>query len=157
PAFARLAPVRADLRDTRRRTGALHLSSASSGGRRPSSGAGCMKPFDHGSMASLPGADRVGAVTLGGTVRILLADDHVLVRAGLRRILESFPGAEVVAECDDGDQVSDLVALHRPDVVVTDLSMQRSSGFDVIRSLKREHPEVHVIVVSMHADPTRVS
>ena len=90
-------------------------------------------------------------------IRILLADDHVLVRAGLRRILESFPGAEVVAEADDGDQVADLVALHRPDVVVTDLSMQRASGFDVIRGLKREHPEVHVIVVSMHADATRVS
>lgn len=90
-------------------------------------------------------------------MRVLLADDHVLVRAGLRRVLESFPGAEVVAEADDGDQVPDLVALHRPDVVVTDLSMRRHSGFDVLRALHRQHPEVKVIVVSMHADPVHVS
>jgi DNA-binding NarL/FixJ family response regulator len=90
-------------------------------------------------------------------VRVLLADDHVLVRAGLRRVLESFPGAEVVAEADDGDQVADLVALHRPDIVVTDLSMRRKSGYDVLRQLRQEHPEVRVIVISMHADAAHVS
>lgn len=90
-------------------------------------------------------------------MRVLLADDHVLVRAGLRRVLESFPGAEVVAEADDGDQVADLVALHRPDIVVTDLTMRRKSGYDVLRQLRQEHPDVRVIVISMHADATHVS
>jgi DNA-binding NarL/FixJ family response regulator len=109
-------------------------------------------------MAGPVSEARVIPVTGGGfSVRVLLADDHVLVRAGLRRVLESFPGAEVVAEADDGDQVPDLVALHRPDVVITDLSMKRNSGYDVLRDLARDHPEVRVIVVSMHADATHVS
>jgi DNA-binding NarL/FixJ family response regulator len=89
-------------------------------------------------------------------LRVLLADDHVLVRAGLRRVLESFPGVEVVAEADDGDQVPDLVALHRPEVVITDLSMARQGGYAVLAALKRQHPEVRIIVVSMHADAAHV-
>lgn len=89
-------------------------------------------------------------------MRVLLVDDHVLVRAGLRRVLESFPGVEVVAEADDGDQVPDLVALHRPDAVVTDLSMARHSGYAVLTALRAAHPEVKVLVVSMHADAMHV-
>lgn len=89
-------------------------------------------------------------------MRIVLADDHTLVRAGLRRVLESFPGVEVVAEAEDGEQVADLVALHRPDVVVTDLSMPKQNGYAVIAALKQQFPEVHVLVVSMHADAAHV-
>jgi DNA-binding NarL/FixJ family response regulator len=89
-------------------------------------------------------------------VRVLLADDHVLVRAGLRRVLESFPGVEVVAEADDGDQVPDLVAVHRPDAVVTDLSMARHSGYAVLTALRQQYPEVKVLVVSMHSDAMHV-
>lgn len=79
------------------------------------------------------------------------------MRAGLRRVLEGVPGAEVVAEADDGDQVVDLVARHRPDVVVIDLAMRRVSGYDVLRNLKRDYPEVRVIVISMHADAVHVA
>lgn len=89
-------------------------------------------------------------------MRVLLADDHVLVRAGLRRVLESFAGVEVVAEADDGDQVPDLVALHRPDAVVTDLSMARHSGYAVLSAMRAQYPEVKVLVVSMHADAMHV-
>lgn len=89
-------------------------------------------------------------------MRILLADDHLLVRAGLRRVLESFAGVEVVAEAEDGDQVEALVAEHRPDVVVTDLSMRRKNGDEVIRELKARYPKLPVIVVSMHADAQHV-
>jgi DNA-binding NarL/FixJ family response regulator len=89
-------------------------------------------------------------------LRVLIADDHVLVRSGLRRVVESFPGAVVVAEADDGDQVPALVAEHQPDVVITDLSMRRQSGYDVLRTLARDHPRVRVIVVSMHADAGHV-
>ncbi|HUR41599.1 MAG TPA: response regulator transcription factor [Verrucomicrobiae bacterium] len=85
-----------------------------------------------------------------------MADEHTLARAGLRRLLESLPGAEVVAEADDGDQIANLVALHRPDVVVIDLIMSRVSGYDVLGHLKRDHPEVRVIVISMHADAEHV-
>jgi DNA-binding NarL/FixJ family response regulator len=90
-------------------------------------------------------------------LRVLIVDDHVLVRAGLRRLVEGFPGAVVVAEADDGDQVPALVAQHRPDIVITDLSMRRHSGYDVLRSVTREYPGVRVIVVSMHDDAAHVS
>lgn len=89
-------------------------------------------------------------------MRILLADDHQLVRAGLRRVLESFAGIEVVAEAEDGDQILDLAALHRPDIVVTDLTMRRTNGDEAIRALKQQFPDVRVIVVSMHADAQHV-
>lgn len=89
-------------------------------------------------------------------MRILLADDHQLVRAGLRRVLESFAGVEVVAEAEDGDQILDLAALHRPDIVVTDLTMRRTNGDEAIRALKQQFPDVRVIVVSMHADAQHV-
>ena len=89
-------------------------------------------------------------------MRILLADDHLLVRAGLRRVLESFTGVEVVAEAEDGDQVEALVAAHAPDIVVTDLSMRRKNGDELIRALKASHPALPVIVVSMHADAQHV-
>jgi DNA-binding NarL/FixJ family response regulator len=89
-------------------------------------------------------------------MRILLADDHLLVRAGLRRVLESFSGVEVVAEAEDGDQVEALVELHNPDVVVTDLSMRRKNGDELIRALKARRPALPIIVVSMHADAQHV-
>ena len=89
-------------------------------------------------------------------MRILLVDDHSLVRAGLRRVLESFSGVEVVAEAEDGDQVEALVVTHHPDIVVTDLSMRRKNGDELIRALKARHPEMPVIVVSMHADAQHV-
>src|SRR5690349_11635839 len=89
-------------------------------------------------------------------MRILLADDHLLVRAGLRRVLESFAGVEVVAEAEDGDEVERLVEAHNPDVVVTDLSMRRKNGDELIRALKARRPELPIIVVSMHADAQHV-
>ncbi|PRY40553.1 response regulator [Umezawaea tangerina] len=65
------------------------------------------------------------------TVKVLLLDDEELVRGGLRMILESDPGIEVVAEAADGTNVLDLVAAHRPDVVLTDIQMPRVDGLEV--------------------------
>ena len=61
-------------------------------------------------------------------VRVVLADDHTLVRAGIRALLEKIPGVEVVGEADDGREVMTLVKLHRPDVVLMDISMPRLNG-----------------------------
>ncbi|MGC5245428.1 response regulator transcription factor [Gordonia sp. DT219] len=71
------------------------------------------------------------------TTGVALVDDQDLVRAGLRRILRPRDGFEVVAECSDGDEVVDMVASNRPDVVVMDLRMRRVGGVEAIRRLAR--------------------
>jgi DNA-binding NarL/FixJ family response regulator len=85
-------------------------------------------------------------------VRIVVADDHALVREGIRRVLEEDPGFEVVAEAADGEETLALVAATAPDVVVLDISMPRLSGLDVTRRLRDEHPKVRTLILSMHDD-----
>lgn len=84
-------------------------------------------------------------------MQVVLADDHTLVRAGFRRLLEAFEGVEVVAEADNGLQVLDLVALHRPDVLILDVSMPGKNGLEVTGEVKEAYPEVGVLICSMHA------
>jgi DNA-binding NarL/FixJ family response regulator len=87
-------------------------------------------------------------------IRVLIADDHALVRAGIRGLLTAGPGVEVVAETGDGAETIVLVARHRPDVVLLDLGLPGMHGLDVIARLTRLHPEVRIVVLSMHtADP----
>lgn len=85
------------------------------------------------------------------TLRVLLADDHTLVRAGLRSLLQQMENVEVVAEAEDGRQVLAAVAEHRPDVVLMDISMSGMNGLEATLQLKRDRPEVRVIILSMHA------
>ncbi|MFN7550049.1 MAG: response regulator [Pseudomonadota bacterium] len=85
-------------------------------------------------------------------MRVLLADDHTLVRAGIRRIIEAFPDMEVVAEARDGREAVDLVALHRPDVAIVDLSMPVQDGFAVTRQIRAQYPGTAVVIMSMHTD-----
>jgi DNA-binding NarL/FixJ family response regulator len=85
-------------------------------------------------------------------VRVLLADDHTLVRAGIRRIVEGFSDMEVVAEARDGREAIDLVALHRPDVAIVDLSMPVQDGFAVTRTIRAQYPGTAVVIMSMHTD-----
>jgi DNA-binding NarL/FixJ family response regulator len=85
-------------------------------------------------------------------VRVLLADDHTLVRAGFHTLLSSLPEVEVVADAQDGREVLGLVAEFRPDVVLLDISMPYLDGLEVTEQLAAEFPEVHVIILSMHAD-----
>ncbi len=84
--------------------------------------------------------------------RILLADDHGVVRKGLRFLLESEPGLEVVGEAADGRQAVDMAAELKPDVVVMDIAMPRLNGIEATRQVVRERPEVSVIILSMHSD-----
>jgi DNA-binding NarL/FixJ family response regulator len=83
--------------------------------------------------------------------RVVLADDHTLVRSGIRRILESQPGFEVVGEAADGAEAVALVRSTTPDVVVLDLNMPGTGGLDVLPALKAEQPSLKVVVVTMHA------
>ncbi len=85
------------------------------------------------------------------TYTILLADDHSILRAGLRSILDSQPEFEVVAEVDNGkDALQTAIAL-KPSLLLTDLSMPKTNGTECVRELKKRAPEVKVLVLTMHA------
>ena len=83
--------------------------------------------------------------------RVILADDHTLVRAGIRRILESQPQFEVVAEAQDGPAALDALDRYSADVLVLDLNMNGLEGIDVLRQAKRNNPELRVVILTMHA------
>jgi len=84
--------------------------------------------------------------------RVLLADDHTLVRAGLRKILESNAAIEVVGEVANGADALTRLSAGGIDVVVLDLTMPGMDGLEALRHIETEHPEVKVLVLTMHAD-----
>ncbi|MEI6674037.1 MAG: response regulator transcription factor [Verrucomicrobiota bacterium] len=84
------------------------------------------------------------------SLRVILADDHALVRAGIRSLLEKLPGVEVVAEAGNGREALELVLRHRPDVVLMDITMPCLNGLDAAARMTTEFPEVRVIILSMH-------
>lgn len=83
--------------------------------------------------------------------RVALIDDHTLVRAGLRALIEDIAGFSVVAEGSDGEQAPALVRAHHPDVLIMDITMQRLSGLDALQNLRAEWPQLPIIMLSMHA------
>jgi DNA-binding NarL/FixJ family response regulator len=89
-------------------------------------------------------------------IRLLLTDDHWLVRASLRSLLADFAGVEVVAEASDGREAIELVGQHRPELVLMDISMPGLNGLEATRRIVKEHPNVRVIVLSMHASESHV-
>ena len=90
-------------------------------------------------------------------VRVILADDHTLVRAGIRRIIESQPGRVVVGEAADGNEAIDTIRRVAADVLVLDLKMTGREGIDVLRVAKAERPALKVVVLTMHAGREYVS
>lgn len=84
------------------------------------------------------------------TLRLVLADDHAVVREGLRAVLDAEPDFEVVGQAENGDEVVALVDDLRPDVVVLDLMMPGRNGLDVIGELAERWPETRVLILSMH-------
>ena len=90
-------------------------------------------------------------------VRILLADDHPLVRAGVRRILETQPGITVAGEVSDGDAALEFLRADPVDVLVLDLTMPGTDGFEVLRQVKATLPGMKVLVLTMHADAEYVA
>lgn len=86
------------------------------------------------------------------TIRILLVDDHTLLRAGIRSLLEKMPGVEVVAEAADGREAIDLIKIHQPNMVLMDIAMAGLNGLDATARIVREFPQVRVIILSMHAN-----
>jgi DNA-binding NarL/FixJ family response regulator len=88
--------------------------------------------------------------------RLVLAEDHYLLREGMRRLLETDPGLEIAAVCEDLDSLLAAVEAERPDVVVTDIRMPPGNLDEGIRAsdrLRREHPDVGVVVLSQYLEP----
>jgi len=85
-------------------------------------------------------------------IRVVLADDHALVRAGIRALLENIEGVAVVAEAGDGRAALRAVAEHQPDVVLMDIAMAGLNGLEATARIAREHPAVRVVILSMHAN-----
>ncbi len=88
--------------------------------------------------------------------RVMIADDHPLVRSGLRVLLEREGEFHVVAEAADGYEAIDLAALHKPEVILLDVGMPRLSGPDAAMSISQKVPGVRIVMVSMHSDEAYV-
>jgi DNA-binding NarL/FixJ family response regulator len=84
------------------------------------------------------------------TTRVLLADDHALVRQGIRRFLEESGEITVVAEAEDGERALELVVEHQPDLAILDIRMPKLSGVDVARRIRAEHPQVKILVLTAY-------
>ncbi|MFZ2855616.1 MAG: response regulator transcription factor [Rhodocyclaceae bacterium] len=83
-------------------------------------------------------------------IRIILVDDHAVVRTGYRRLLDAEPGLQVVGEAASADEANALVLRAAPDVALVDLSLRGSSGIEAIRGMLARRPELKVLVLSMH-------
>ena len=89
-------------------------------------------------------------------IRILLAEDHALVRAGIKSLLQNLPDIEVVAEAGDGEEALRLAASHQPDIVLMDIAMNGMNGLQATARLVKDYPAVRVIILSMHANEVYV-
>ena len=115
---------------------------------------------DQDERGLVPRSSRGGpgtAVSSTRAIRVVLADDHYLVREGVRRLLEAEPDVEVAAVCNDLDSLLDAVDAKRPDVVVTDIRMppgNADEGIQAAERLRETHPDVGVVVLSQYANPS---
>ena len=89
-------------------------------------------------------------------IRILLADDHTIMRSGLRLLLERYPDLRVIAEAANGREALQLAEEHRPDIAVMDVGMPHLNGLEAARQIVAKAPETRVIILSMHSDESYV-
>jgi two-component system, NarL family, response regulator NreC len=89
-------------------------------------------------------------------LRLLLADDHAIVRRGLRSLLECDPSLEVVAEASDGMEALRLATEHKPDILVVDIGMPKLNGIEVAARVQKLTPPPAVIILTMHADESYI-
>ncbi|HMC66157.1 MAG TPA: response regulator transcription factor [Gemmataceae bacterium] len=90
-------------------------------------------------------------------IRVLLADDHALLRAGIRALLQGVPGIEVVAEANDGREALELLKTHHVHVLVSDIGMAGMNGLEAAARVAKEFSHVRVIILSMHSSEEYVS
>jgi DNA-binding NarL/FixJ family response regulator len=89
-------------------------------------------------------------------IRVVVADDHPMVRYGIAAVLDAHPDVSLVGEASDGNELLAVVNEVRPDVVLTDLAMPRMGGIEAIGALRRHHPSLGVLVLTMHEDDESV-
>lgn len=89
-------------------------------------------------------------------IQVLIADDHPVVRKGLRLLLNSEPGLHVVGEATDGIEAVELYQQLRPDVLLLDLQMPRKGGLDVIKELRQDYPKARILVLTSFSDDEKV-
>jgi DNA-binding NarL/FixJ family response regulator len=87
----------------------------------------------------------------GATIRVVLADDHALVRAGMRSLLGAMAQVHVVGEASSGEEAIELAARENPDVVLMDIAMKGMNGLEAAARMRERHPSVRVVILSMHA------
>ena len=92
----------------------------------------------------------------GRQLRVVLVDDHAVVRRGLTDLLSSAPDLDVVGTASDGEEAQDVVRKARPDVVVMDLQMPGTDGVEATRAIVAEHPDVQVLVLTSFSDSDRI-
>ncbi|GAO36157.1 LuxR family transcriptional regulator [Sulfuricella sp. T08] len=90
------------------------------------------------------------------SIKVMLVDDHPVVRDGYRHLLENTPDIRVVAEANDGEEACALYEQHMPNVVILDLSMPGIGGLEALRRIKAKDPAIHILVFSMHDSETLV-
>lgn len=83
-------------------------------------------------------------------IRVLLADDHTILRQGIRSLLEHEPDIEVIAEAEDGHQAVKIAAQQKPDVILMDIAMPRLNGLEATSQIKKIYPEAKVLILTMH-------
>ena len=91
-----------------------------------------------------------------GTIRILIADDHPVVRKGIKALLSTEPGLEVVGEAADGEQAVTKARTLKPDVILMDLSMPRKDGVQAISEIREEIPEIKILVLTSFSEDKRI-
>ena len=82
--------------------------------------------------------------------RVVLVEDHALVRAGLRALLSKEPDLDIVGEASNGREAINIIQSLKPDLILMDLSLQGSNGIEAIATIKRRHPKIRILVVTMH-------
>lgn len=89
-------------------------------------------------------------------IRVLIADDHAILREGLRTLIRTEPGMKLVGEASDGVQVVDQARTLRPDVIVMDLVMPRKDGLEAIDEILHENPQAHILVLTSYGEEDKV-